>query len=305
MVDDVLPRDHWVSRGYQRNFASCDKRVAVFNVRRGSVVDSQRPIKSNFRDRGFTTFLEAGVPNDLLERAFASVESRVLNEIRTISRSRSGPQQKADVANLFAIHLVRSPGFKAFHADIGKRFRDEDVPLVADDPSLPGRFEASARRSPAEGELLALSLHAYDEMVADPMHLVEAMARQHDAMAEMLNRFYLQVVELDPALPGFLIGDTPVVHAKLSAAQYGFRDHLALGDADFIIGPLTRRRAACFTARRLPSVLVTTRKKLDVINAIFLRAAQIEVACHPDDAKATRQTHSRLDRLPPTILTGP
>jgi hypothetical protein len=51
-------------------------------------------------------------------------------------------------------------------------------------------------------------------------------------------------------------------------------------------------------------VLVRTRKKLDAINAIFLRAALEEVACHPDDAKAVRQTHSRLDRLPPTILTG-
>jgi len=48
-------------------------------------------------------------------------------------------------------------------------------------------------------------------------------------------------------------------------------------------------------------VLVTTRKRLDTINAIFLRAALAQVACHPADAKALRQTHSRLDRLPPSI----
>lgn len=86
-----------------------------------------RPITSNFRDHGFTTFLDAGVPNDLLERAIASVEGRVLNEIRTIGADRRGPQQKADVANLFAIHLVRSPAFKSFHRFIGDRFREEDV----------------------------------------------------------------------------------------------------------------------------------------------------------------------------------
>ncbi len=95
---------------------------AVFSLRAGRVVNAARPIKSNFREHGFTTFLEAGVPNDLLERAFSSVESRVLDEIRTISTVRRGPQQKADVANLFAIHLVRSPAFKAFHRHIGDRF---------------------------------------------------------------------------------------------------------------------------------------------------------------------------------------
>ena len=304
VAEEELPRDHWVSRGYQQNFATPDKRVSIFDVRLGRVVDDQRPIKSNFRERGFTTFLDAGVPNDLLERAFGSVESRVLNEIRTISRRRCGPQQKADVANLFAVHLVRSPAFRAFHSHVVRRYRDEDVPAVAEDPSLRQRFAASEGRPPSAGELLEVSLRVYDDLIGDPMHLVQTMIRQHDAMAEMLNRFHLQIIELDPTVPGFVIGDTPVVHAALSASRYGFRDHLALGDANFIVGPLTRRTAACFTVRRLPSVRVTTRKRLDAINAIFLRAAQVEIACHPDDAKAVRQTHSRLDRLPPTILTG-
>lgn len=104
--------------------------------------------------------------------------------------------------------------------------------------------------------------------------------------------------------PVFPTTSSLVVHAALGEGCYAFRDHLALGDADFVIGPLTRTTAACFTVRPLPPVRVTTRKTLDAINAIFLRAAQVEVACHPDDANATRQTHSRLDRLPPRILTG-
>lgn len=305
LVSEVeLPQDHWVSRGYQQNFASADKRVAVFSVRAGRVVDAGRPVKSNFREHGFTTFLEAGVPNDLLERAFASVEKHVLNEIRTISATRRGPQQKAAVANLFAVHLVRSPAFKSFHRDIGERFRANDIPTYATDDELIERFMASKGHPPNDGDLLDLSLSVYDEMIADPMSLVSSMIRQHDAAAEMFNGFHLQVVELASGLPGFVIGDTPVVHAALKDSLYGFRDHLALGDADFIIGPLTRTTAACFTVRPLSPVLVKTRKKLDTINAIFLRAALVEVACHPQDAKALPQTYSRLDRLPPSILTG-
>jgi hypothetical protein len=209
------------------------------------------------------------------------------------------------VANLFAVHLVRSPAFKAFHRHISGRAREEHVPAYATDARLIERFTASTGRVPNEGELLEFSLRVYDDMASDPMVLASTMIRQHDAMAEMLNRFHLQVVELAEGLPGFVIGDTPVVHALLEDGRYGFRDHLALGDADFIIGPLTRRTAACFTVKPLSPVLVKTRKKLDAINAIFVRAALAEVACHPDDANATRQTLSRLDQLPPSILTGP
>ncbi|GAB3869263.1 hypothetical protein GCM10028801_46100 [Nocardioides maradonensis] len=152
-----LSQDHFVSRGYQQNFASPDKRVAVISATSGRVLDSARPIKSNFRERGFTTFLQAGVPNDLLERAFVSVERRVLNEIRTIGVDRSGPRQKADVANLFAVHLVRSPAFKDFHRHIGERFREVDVPAFVNDPEYARRFEASKGRAPSDGELLDLA----------------------------------------------------------------------------------------------------------------------------------------------------
>lgn len=300
-----LPQDHFVSRGYQQNFASPQKRVAVLGARSGRVTDPDRPIKSNFRERGFTTFLEAGVPNGLLERAFVHVERRVLNEIRTIGAARSGPQQKADVANLFAVHLVRSPSFKAFHRQIAARFRSNNVPEYAGSAGLSKRFATFAGRPPREGELLPQALRAYDEIAADPMGVVEAMIRQHDAIADLLNGFHLQVVEIaDRRLPGFVIGDTPVVHARTDEQRYGFRDRLALGEADFIIGPLTRITAACFSARPLGPVRLTTRRKIDAINAIFLRAASEEVACHPEDAKAAQQTHTRLDRLPPSILTG-
>ena len=89
------------------------------------------------------------------------------------------------------------------------------------------------------------------------MSLVSTMIRQHDAIAEKLNGFHLQVISLaDSSLPGLVVGDTPVVHAALEDGRYGFRDRLALGDATFIIGPLTRTTAACFSARPLRPGLI-------------------------------------------------
>jgi hypothetical protein len=305
-VSDVeLPRDHFVSRGYQQNFATPDKRVAIIDARLGALVDGGRPIKSNFREQGFTTFLEAGVPNDLLESAFKSVERRVLNEIRTVGVRRRGAQQKADVANLFAVHLVRSPSFKDFYRDIHARFRRDEVPSFANNAEYAERFEADFGRSPTAEELEALALTVYDDMEADPMSLVGTMIRQHDQIAQKLNGYHMQVFTVaEQWLPGFVVGDTPVVHADLDRDLYGFRDRLAIGNANFIIGPLTRTTGACFSARNRGPAPLTTRKQVDAINAIFLRAASQEVACHPDDARAVRQVHSRLDRLPPSILTG-
>lgn len=297
-----LPNDHWVSRGYQANFASDDKRVAVIDARTGRIVDPARPIKSNFREQGFTTYLDAGVPNDLLERAFASVERSVLNQVREVGPSRAGPVHKAAVANLFAIHLVRSPSFKDFHRAIGDQFRSVDVPAYATSPELHAKFEEYEGRRPVEGELLELAARTYESFDGDPTTLATSMLRQHDKQAEMLNRFHMQVLTLEPNLPGFVIGDTPVVHASLVQGRYGFRDRLALGDADLIIGPLTRRTAACFTASRLASAAIKTRRMIDTINAILIRAASAEVACHPDDLVKVRQTQTRLDRLPPQAL---
>lgn len=257
MSSDDLANDHWVSLGYQQNFATDDHRVAVLDVRSGEIVDGGRPIGSNFSEPGFRALLEQDVPADVLERALAPIEPRVIEEIRTIHSGNRGPQQEADVVRLFAAHLVRSPSFRTFHAD---------------------------------GD--------------DPVQLVEAMSAQLGVITDLLERFHLQIVELDEGLPGFALGDTPVLHIATRDHRFGFRDDLAVGDADLIAGPLTRTTAACFTVEPLPDVRFGTRKRVDTWNAFFIRAAQAEVVCHPDDARGLRQTHSRLDRLPPSLLIG-
>ena len=147
---------------------------------------------------------------------------------------------------------------------------------------------------------LGRGLFAVEALLVEPRH---ASADGHLANSSRESRLPLcsqlslvsNALRIWPSMPA-------ARRPGLKQGRYGFRDHLALGDADFIVGPLTRTTAACFTARPLPPVLVKTRKLLDATNAIFLRAALEEIACHPDDAKALRQTHSRLDRLPPTLL---
>ncbi|MBX3284243.1 MAG: hypothetical protein KF703_02780 [Actinobacteria bacterium] len=132
----------------------------------------------------------------------------------------------------------------------------------------------------------------------------DGLAGGEAAVAEQLGRFHLQLVELDRDLPGFVVGDVPVLHIDTGGQRFGFGDELDIADADLIAGPLTRTVAACFNAEPLEDVVFGTRKRVDAWNALFIRAARAEVAAHPDDARTLRQTHSRLDRLPPSILIG-
>ncbi len=306
MTDNPVPlltNDHWVSRGYQQNFADAQKRVAILDISTRRIVATDRPIKSNFRERGFTTYLDAGIPNDLLEKAFASVEKSVLHQIRQVSATDRGPVLKAAVANLFAIHLVRSPSFKRLHGLISDEFRNgRDVANLAADPRLPALFEKEFGRPPRHGELLDLVRDQHDALAADPVSLVRTMIHQHDQIAEKLNHFNMQVISVAGDLPGIVLGDTPVVHAHPATHRYGFRDRLALLDATLIIGPLKRTVAACFTVEPLPPVRVRTRRDLDVLNAVFVRSAEAEVACHPNDARRLQQLAGRLDRLAPELL---
>lgn len=302
---DQLSLDHWVSRGYQANIASIDKRVAIVSAQTGQLIEANRPIRSNFRERGFNGFFHAdGSSDPWLERSFARVERSVLNEIRLVGRNRCGSKQRAAVANLFAVHLVRSPAYRGFHDRVLSQERDGLVAPFEKDQRLAATYEASFGRPARDGDILELVTRQLASMDARRVLLVQSMARQHNLIADKLNHYHMQVFEIPSELPGLCIADAPVAHVNTRTGRHGFRDDLALGDANLIMGPLTRRVGVCFTARRHNHVVVKTRAQLDLINAVFLRAALTEVACHPDDARAVSHTHRRLDRLPIERLVG-
>jgi hypothetical protein len=294
--------DHWVSNGYQKFFATADRRVAVLDTASGRIVAHDRATKQNFAAEGFTTWLRNGELVLNLEKSYSRIEQSVLNQISLVSARNHGSELAGAVINLFAIHLVRSPAFKLFHERIANRFRREALTQMESDVGYAERFEAEFGRPARAGELRALAATAYDDLLADPFTLAESMVRHHNNLGDVLARFHMQVIEVDPSLPGLVLGDTPIVHADPATNRYGFRDSLAIGDASLIIGPLTRQVAACFSARPLPSMTIKTRKALDALNALFIRAATAEVACHPEDARRLQQVAGRLDRLPPSLF---
>jgi hypothetical protein len=104
-------------------------------------------------------------------------------------------------------------------------------------------------------------------------------------------------------MPGFVLADQPVLHARPDEGRYGFASHLAIGNADLIIMPIRRRLLAFYTGKPLVNVTLKTKRGLRVINAALCRNAVKEVACHPDDARDTSNVIRHIDRYPASALS--
>jgi hypothetical protein len=279
---------HLVSRGYQQNFATEDKRVSVLDVATGRVIDRHRPIKSNFVAPDFTAFVDAsGAVDQQLERDFARIERVVLDQTRRVAPDCYGPDQQGAIINLLAVHLVRSAAFKVAHDVIVSQVRDDDLPGYEDHEQLKTAFARQYGRPPRPGEIREIAVQQLTDRVGSNEMLVDSMARNHDRMVDFLNAFHVQLVTLKPTLPGFILGDVPVVHGHSATNRFGFRNHLAIGDSDLIIAPLTdgdnRPLSPDVTAA------VTTIREARLANGGVFEAA------HPSPRRPTAGTVDRGD----------
>jgi hypothetical protein len=292
---------HLVSRGLQNNFA-LDKRVAVLDAHSGAFVEL-RPTKSNFQRPDFNAYLDlSGSRVNELEDEWAKREQKVLNQIRQVSVTNCGPDLQAAIASLFAIHLVRSQAYHEAHKRILEQVRSEVGQRLELDVEARRLFVAEHGREPAPGDISALVALTVDAHEAANRTFVDSMVKTHNRLIEMFTEWSVQVVATDPLGPGFVLADVPVAHADTDRGRYGFRDDLAIGDADLIIGPLTRWTAALFTSTGTRHTTLRTKKQLQVVNAVLWRAASQEVACHPDDERDARRVHAHLRDLPVQLL---
>lgn len=122
------------------------------------------------------------------------------------------------------------------------------------------KFLAVLGRPPYPGEILQMAHDWTRAQVDSNEYFVENLPHFQRKFRDMLAQYHLQVIEAAPTLPGFVIGDVPVVHALLASQRFGFRDRLAIGDADYVAGPISRRVAVLFTVNRLPHKVIQTKK---------------------------------------------
>lgn len=290
---------HLVSAGYQRNFGTADRRLDIIDPANGDVVEAGRAIRRNWRREHWHSVIDrsTGEVDTSLEDTFSKIETRFLDAIRHVRIDQMTPDRAGAVINLFAVHIARSEMLRPWSDELSDRELPYIIRELAASPKAVARFEAQRGRKPFAGELEAIAQQISDQRSASGEWRRDTIARNHDGVVERLQALHMQIVEIDDGLPGLVLGDVPVIHANLSEGRFGYRDRLAIGDADLIMAPLTRRVLICFSATPDPHVRVTTKRKLnDVIN-LLIRASVREIGCHPED----RLNLQRVCRNPPAL----
>lgn len=209
-----------------------------------------------------------------------------------------GAVVRAAIANLFAVHLVRSPAHRAMGHRVGESVRQDLRDEAPNDPEVFAAFERDLGRPPTPEEIRAVVDAGYDGVRSK--WDITTMVDHHNKVAELLNGKHIQIIELDRSrnrsLPGFVLGDVPVIHADEATGRFGFADHLAIGDADRILAPLKPTVLALFTETPLPAATVSKKRSVNALNAGLIRGALKEVVCRHEDAAAVQRVCRRLDR---------
>lgn len=286
LIDETRdpPNDHIVSKGWQKNFANELHQVAVVDVNTCCVVQRDRPIKSNFAERGFMT--QIGPNGEALrdaDKAFQKIERRVLNKMREISVDcRITDEHREAVVQLFTIHLVRSQEFRDSQFAVLDRAELDFVRDWPKNPKLLDKYRVHLGRLPHPGEVEAIVSQWFAAQRSGGV-VFDTIDHSIKTIETVLRKWRLQVVGCPASLPGFVLGDVPVIHANLESRRFGFRDGLAVGDADVIMAPLSRRVMVCFTKDAKRPTTITTKQSVRALNALMIRVARHEVACHPHD----------------------
>jgi hypothetical protein len=152
---------------------------------------------------------------------------------------------------LAAIHLVRSLSFVKIHGQVTDAYFENCVADFLAEPRLVELFASAHGRQPAPGELESRIAEQAREFQASSDLWARGMRRVRAGVPGVLDRYRVQLVEAPSWMPGFVLADQPVLHARPDEGRYGFASQLAIGDADLIIVPIKRRLVAFYTSQLL------------------------------------------------------
>lgn len=294
---------HLVSNGYQKNFAD-GVWVTVVDVATARVLHTRRSTKTNWKVRDFLSVPDgAGTFDDALEKELSRRETVVLNSVRDIEAfTAPSVVQRKSLDTLAAMHLVRSQAFDEKRRAVTENWLRNDVPGFVTHPRLTEKFIQSYGREPYDGELEALVARAGSEIASDPGGLAHSVRDGLKKLEMMLSKHEVQLIAVDEQLPGLILADVPVLHGRRREGVFGFEAAGAVGDADTILVPVSRRLLASYSHRPLRDFRIGTKNGLDRVNALLAHGARREVICHPDDARDTVNMIRNKHRFEPRLF---
>lgn len=232
-----------MSRGYQRFFA-VDDRIA-YRARSGGpprLVGT----KDAFARNDFNAYRIDEARDDSLEDEWTRVESIALPLVRQLIAGDDSPELRDAVKVIAALHWSRSYSLDRALASIAREAQEVAPAELAADPKFEAAFRDEFGRSPELGEIkIAIDERFDDVFGSSGSFRIERMVHGHNTVLEKLEPLHVQLIRPATSRMPFIFGDTPVVH--FSKMRVGWRDKLALGDADHIYMPVAPRLAVMFT----------------------------------------------------------
>lgn len=270
-----------MSAGWQKNFSQ-DGKVCHFSVLTGEIVERDRSVERSLYQRDYGTYWDAdGTPKRSVDELFSETEHKVIKPLRLLSYENVGEIEKRRIIDLFGLHHARSTAMRRrLQQTIDGFIEDATDELMASAKIV----ELAIQRDVVEG-------HVEDFLEregANKTTEVGSLPRIRDDAVQFLSRLNVQVIESPESFPGFVLGDVPVVNAKLSEQRFGIRDRVKLDQSDFIGGPLSRHQAVVFSSLPAAHFVLSKPDVIASFNAQTLFAATEVVVCHPDDAEAIR-----------------
>ena len=285
-----------MSAGWQKNFAETVEKkngvtgyVSHFNVRSGEIVDRRRSVDRSLYERDYGTFWNPdGTPNRTIDDLFTDTEHEVIKPLRLLSHENVSEDDKRRIIDLFALHHARSTATRF-------RLRQMLDDVMADAPdrlaAKIGQLGLLSGQIPDRVEIEGHVREFHEADVKAATTEVGPLLRIRDDAVRFLSQYELQVVESPESFPGFVLGDVPVVNAKLSnlsEQRFGMRDRLKLNESDFIGGPLSRHQAVVFSREPAAHFMISNPELIATFNVQTLFAATELVVCHPDDVDAIK-----------------
>jgi hypothetical protein len=288
-------RHHVVSRGYQRFFAQ-GERVLLIDKR--SRTYKEVGTRATFVESNFNSWRTEAGWDDSLEKEWQRIEGHILPRLRVLLSGPGGHAQREAAKVLAALHFARSYSLREMQLFVGEQVvEDASIRFIAD-PVFVSLYNEQFGHTPGPGEIENYIADRWHDLTSNLQFIQERTVHAYHFAKDFFGPLRVQFLYAHPRI-GFVLGDTPLIVADPNLFRVGIRDRIALGDAERIWMPLTRRCSMSFwtTDRGESKDAFLTPADVQKLNWLSWRAASRFLICHPNEDPRRALLNTPLSRF--------
>ena len=276
----VVRRQHIISRGFQRFFGDGDQ---VLLTDKSSRSYKRVGTKDTFVAAHFNSWRTEAGWDTSLELEWQRIESLILPVLHSLLDEQGGDRQREAAKVLAALHFARSYSLREMQAVVAETTLISESNRYADDPKFIEMYADQFGHEPTRSELEAFVRERWADLTESGFLLQERMVHAYNWAKDYFAPLQVQFLYPRSSIE-FVLGDTPLIIGDKALIKVGIRDRLALGDAQNIWMPLTRKCSMNFWGvnQELPPDALLPPSEVQKLNWLSWRAADRFLICHPN-----------------------